>query len=93
MNPFRVKDLILKLQQCDPEAVVLYAYDEYGRTGVHDFIANDYMVALDSEDKFVTIKNELVWFVVDDMDDLIPEHQEIIDKYNNVKPAIKLFAR
>lgn len=93
MNPFRVKDLILKLQQCDPEAVVLYAYDEYGRTGIHDFITNDQMVALDSEDQFVMIENDLVCFCEDDFDDLIDEYQEIVDKYNNVQPAIKLFAR
>ena len=93
MNPIRVKDLILELQQCEPEAVVLYAYDKYGGTGVHHFISNDYMVALDSDNQFVTIKNDIVDFLKEDMNDLNDGYQEIVDKYNNVQPAIKLFAR
>lgn len=92
MNAIRVKDLILELQKCDPEAVVLYAYDEYGRTGVHGFIADDYMVALDSDDEFVLVDNEIVEFSKEDIDDLIPEYQEVVDKYNNAQPAIKIFA-
>lgn len=88
-----VKDLILELQKCDPEAVVLYAYDEYGRTGVHGFIADDYMVALDSDNQFVMIDNDIIDFAKDDLDDLIDEYQEIVDKYNNAQPAIKFFPR
>lgn len=91
-KPTTVKDLISELQQCDPDAIVLYAHDEYGRTGVHGFISDDDMVALDSEDQFVMVDNELVSFCQEDVDDLIPEYQEIVDKYNNVHPAIMLFA-
>jgi hypothetical protein len=44
-----VKELIEELQGCDQDAIVLYAYDENGLTGVHDFIDGDYIVALDED--------------------------------------------
>ena len=88
----KVKDLILELQKYDTEAIVLYAYNEYRQTGVHGFISKDHLVALDSDDRFVVVDNELVSFCLDAIDDLIPEYQEIVDKYKSVHPAIQLFA-
>jgi hypothetical protein len=37
--------------------------------------------------------NELIWYINEDADDLSDEIQEVIDKHNNVQPAIILFAR
>ncbi len=93
MQTIKVKDLISELQKCNPEAVVLYAYEQYGRTGVHDFISKDNSVVLDSNDRFAMNDNELIWYINEDADDLSDEIQEVIDKHNNVQPAIILFAR
>lgn len=93
MKMIKIKDLISELQKCDPEAIVLYAYDEYGRTGVHGFIGENKSVVLDENDHFVMNDNELIYYDNEDVDDLLDETQEAIDKYNNVQPAIMLFAR
>lgn len=88
-----VKELIAELQKYNPDAIVLYAYDEYKRTGTHGHISNDEYVVLDSNDNFVIIDDEIVSFCEEDADDLNDEYQEVVDKYNNVRPTIKLFAR
>lgn len=57
MKIVTVKDLISELQKCDQDAIVLYAFDEYGRDGVHGFISKDDLVALDSNnERFSHIK-------------------------------------
>jgi hypothetical protein len=93
MKMITVKELIVELQKYNPDAIVLYAYDEYGRTGTHGQISNDEYVVLDSNDNFVIIDDEIVSFCEEDVGDLNDEYQEVVDKYNNVRPTIKLFAR
>lgn len=89
----RVKDLIEQLSTLNPESVVLYAYDEYQRTGVHGHISSDISVVLDSDDQFVINEDdEVVYFCNEDIDDLLDETTELITKHQNVQPAIMLFA-
>lgn len=89
-----VKDFIKELEKCNPDAEVLYAYDEYGRNGIHGSISQDEYVVMKQDGKYFFHNNEIISFLDEDKDDLIDEYVEIINmEGNQVKPAIKLFSR
>lgn len=88
----RVKDLIAELQECDPEAIVLYAFNEYGQNGTHAFISKDEMVCLINDDVAMDGNHDIVCL---DIQDYIEDdfHDEKFSKETNTwVPAIKLFA-
>lgn len=93
INYTRVKDLIEKLQKFDPEAIVLHAYDEYGRTGVHGFISGELNVFQDpNTGNICDSENEVLecepkYFPKD----YTPEFVEQVKGFTQI-PAIKLFA-
>lgn len=67
-----VKDLIEQLQQCNPDDIVLYAYNEYGNTGYHNFVSSDNLVCVDSETgKFILDDNDILTADKSDVDDII----------------------
>lgn len=92
-----VKELIEELQKYDQDAIVLYAYDENGDTGVHDFINGNFIVALD-EDGNIMMDEEGELFEIfnteGDMQNELDEYFNLIVKRDGkLKPAIKLFCR
>ena len=91
-----VKELIEELQGCDQDAIVLYAYDENGLAGVHDFIDSDFIVALDEDGNLMFDEQGELYEIFDtengSRDDL--QQLELIGKTGGIlKPAIKLFSR
>ena len=91
----RVKDLIAELQQLDQEAIVLYAYDEYGNTGVHQFIASgDTLVCCDPDGDYKFTENEdlILRFLGDDDEDYDESMPKLTDTTVQWLPAIKLFS-
>lgn len=92
-----VKELIEVLKNYDEDAIVLYAYDENGDTGVHDFIDGDLIVALDEDGNIMLDEQGELFEIFNtecDMPDDIHEQVELIVKRDGkLKPAIKLFCR
>ena len=90
-----VKELIEELQGCDQDAIVLYAYDENGDTGVHDFIYGNFIVALDEDGNIMLDEQGELFEIFNtecDMPDGLNEQPELIVKREcKLKPAIKLF--
>ena len=88
-----VKELIEELQKYDQDAFVLYAYDENGDTGVHDFISDSVMTVLDEDGDPIMESGELVEIETLDTNSLL-EGLKLIGKRGGIlKPAIKLFSR
>lgn len=93
-----VKDLIKELQQLDQDSIVLYAYDEYGRTGIHSFISDDDNYVIINKDGTILMDdNEIITFEGDYKEELEQEYIDLIDNSLNndgikVK-SIKLFAQ
>jgi hypothetical protein len=91
-----VKELIEELQKYDQDAIVLYAYDENGDTGVHDFIDGNFIVALD-EDGNIMLDEQGELFEIFNTECDMPDglqQLELIEKREGIlKPAIKLFSR
>ena len=88
-----VKELIEELQKYDQDAFVLYAYDENGDTGVHDFIDDSVMTVLDKDGDPIMELGELVEIITLDTNSLL-EGLKLIEKRGGIlKPAIKLFSR
>jgi len=89
----KVKDLIEKLQTMNPEAIVTYAYDEYGRNTIHDFITTDDLIAVKTDGNFMVDENGDVV-----MQDSIAAEDEYLDEFPKKsdeytwQPAIKLFS-
>lgn len=88
-----VKELIEELQKYDQDAFVLYAYDENGKTGVHDFIDGSVTIALDKDGCPIMELGELVEIVTDDTNSLLEGLELIAKRDGKLKPAIKLFSR
>lgn len=92
-----VKELIEVLKNYDQDSIVLYAYDENGKTGVHSFIDGNYIVALDNYGHIILDeKLELleIFNTEHDMpDDLDEQFELIVKRGGTLKPAIKLFCR
>ena len=96
-----VKDLIKELEKLNPDAIVLYAYNEYQNTGSHNFISEDSMVAVsDDEQSFITDENDNINYLGrEDYDDAISgnEDSDYHDERCSVHkvkyvPAIVLFS-
>jgi len=88
-----VKELIQHLQKYDQDAIVLYAYDENGDTGVHDFIDDSVMTVLNKDGDPIMELGELVEIITLDTNSLL-EGLKLIGKTGGIlKPAIKLFSR
>lgn len=88
-----VKELIEELQKYDQNSIVLYAYDENGDTGVHDFIDGSLFVVLDNKGLLET-DSEGVVEIERDTDNNLLKGLELIKKSGGtLKPAIKLFCR
>jgi len=89
----KVKDLIEKLQTMNPEAIVTYAYGEYGRNTIHDFITSDDLIAVNTAGNVITDEEGEV--VMQDStaaeDEYLDEFPKNSDEYT-WQPAIKLFA-
>ena len=84
-----VKELIKELQKCDQDAIVLYQYNENGDTGLHDFINEDFIVALD-KDGNIMMDEEGELFEIFNRE--LDEHFELIVKRGGtLKPAIKFY--
>ena len=86
-----IKELIEELQKYDQDAVVLYAYDENGKTGVHHFIDASLSIATDEDGNPIMELGELVEIVKGDINDLLQGLELIIKRDGILKPAIKLF--
>lgn len=91
-----VKELIEELQGCDQDAIVLYAYDEDGLTGVHYFIDSDFIVALDEDGNLMFDEHGELYEISDtengSRDDL-QQLELIVKRGGTPKPSIKLFSR
>ena len=93
-----VQQLIKELQQLDPDSIVLYAYDEYGRTGIHSFISDDESYVIINKDGTVLMNdNEIIEFEDDFKKEFEQEYIDLIDNSlsdggTKVK-SIKLFAQ
>jgi hypothetical protein len=88
-----VKELIEKLSKCDQDAIVLYASDDNGATGVHDFIDSNLLTAVRVDGSLMVLEGELVILITDTGDDLTEDFEIIEEKGGTLKPAIKLFCR
>ena len=88
-----VKELIEELSKCNQDAIVLYAFDEYGDTGWHDFIDSNLLTAVDIGGVLMFHKDEIVAIRTDTGDDLTEDFEIIEKKGGTLKPAIKLFCR
>ena len=101
-----VKELIEELQKYDQDAIVLYAYDENGDTGVHDFIYGNFFFSLDEDGNFFVSLDEDGNLMLDEQGELheifntkngIPDYLQqlglLVKRGGILKPAIKLFPR
>ena len=88
-----VKELIEELQKYDQDAIVLYAYDENGKTGVHDFIDASLSIATDEDGNPIMELGELVEIETGDTNSLLEGLELIVKRDGILKPAIKLFCR
>ena len=88
-----VKELIEKLSKCDQDAIVLYASDDNGATGVHDFIDSDFLTAVRVDGSLMALEGEIVILMTDTEDDFTEDFEIIEKKGGTLKPAIKLFWR
>lgn len=92
----KVKDLIKELEKLDQEAVVIYAYDEYGNNSTHGFIQDDeQFVVFDNQDIILEYDRDIIIFENDYKEDQIDEIVELIDTAlengGRIEKCIKLF--
>ena len=88
----KVKDL----KKLDQEAVVIYAYDEYGNNSTHGFIQDDeQFVVFDNQDNILEYDREIIIFENDYKEDQIDEIVELIDAAlengGRIEKCIQLF--
>ncbi len=88
-----VKELIEELSKCNQDAIVLYASDDNGATGVHDFIYSNLLTAVLADGSLMFHKHELVILITDTEDDFTEDIEIIEERGGTLKPAIKLFCR
>jgi hypothetical protein len=91
-----VKELIEELQKYDQDAFVLYAYDENGDTGVHDFINSNFIVALDEDGNLMLDEQGELHEIFNTENGILDDLQQLellVKRGGILKPAIKLFSR
>lgn len=90
----RVKDLIADLQKLDQEAIVLYAFNEYGNHGIHSQITTDALICCDlnGELKLDEDNDLILRYTDDDDDDYVEEFPKLNDPNLQWFPAIKMFS-
>jgi len=87
-----VKELIELLQKENPDAIVTYAYNEYGNNGLHDQITNDNIIAIGKDGNPIEYASDLVIMESNlKEDEYWDEYPMVSDKYDWV-PCIKLFS-
>jgi hypothetical protein len=91
-----IKELIEELKKYDQDAFVLYAFDENGDTGVHDFIYSNFIVALDEDGNFMLDEQGELHEILNTENGIPDDLQQLellVKRGGILKPAIKLFCR